>query len=79
MPYNSEDERLVQAASRDVHMANAEQRRQPPPAQGATRMQLEVPLHAHPTMATPRPTSSSSPMVPEIDDIDPIGDDAAMD
>eukprot|EP00969_Alexandrium_andersonii_P015263 666494-Alexandrium_andersonii.AAC.1 len=36
-----------------------------------TQMQLELPLHALPTMAPPMPASSGGPWVPDINDVDP--------
>eukprot|EP00969_Alexandrium_andersonii_P075179 3314880-Alexandrium_andersonii.AAC.1 len=37
-------------------------------------MQLEGPLHASPLVPTPMPAPSSGNMVPDINDIDPMGD-----
>eukprot|EP00969_Alexandrium_andersonii_P254201 11234742-Alexandrium_andersonii.AAC.1 len=64
------------------------QRALPRPAQGSmaepTQMQLEMPLHALPTMAPPMPATSSSGLIPEINDVEPedamevgSGDDSA--
>eukprot|EP00969_Alexandrium_andersonii_P221049 9762996-Alexandrium_andersonii.AAC.1 len=40
----------------------------------ASRMQLEVPLHASPPVPTPMSAPSSGNVVPDINDIDPMDD-----